>query len=171
MSSKSEIQNDAVRSIVQQWSGGEHRLAGARASELVYGKSNKADEHLLQRLRDEVPGIEEFIVAPESVPIQHVPDDGSENNDKYVGASNVSNDRAKDEQNRIDDALADGREARAKAGNAGVLGSTELNPAGSDQAPKGSTAVPTSSETASAPARAPAKVSGHQTSKTSKAKT
>lgn len=171
MSSTSSIQNDAVRSIVQQWSGGERRLAGARASELVYGKSNKADEGLLQRLSDEAPGIHEFIVAPSAVPVQHVPDDGSENNDKYVGASNLSNGRAKDEQDRIDDALADGREARTKAGNSDVLGSTELNPAGSDKAPKGSTAAPRSMEAASAPAKGPSKASPRQTGKTSKAKT
>ena len=38
----------ALKSIHQQWNGGEHRLAGARASELIYGSGNKLDEKLFR---------------------------------------------------------------------------------------------------------------------------
>lgn len=177
MSTTSSIQNDAVRSIVQQWSGGEHKLAGARASELVYGKSDKPDERLMQRLMEDAPGIERYITAPAVArPIDQVPDQGGnktvrqpENSGEAIGASNLSAQPAKEEQNRIDDVLADGREARAKAGNADVLGSTELNPEGSDQAPKGTTGKRADPKpVTSSAAKAPAKVSDNRSRKPGK---
>lgn len=182
MSSTSSIQNEAVRSIVQQWSGGEHRLAGARASELVYGKSDKPNDKLMQQLMEDAPGIERYITAPAVArPIEHVPDQGGnstvrqpENRGEDIGASNLSSEKAKDEQNRIDDVLADGREARAKAGNADVLGSTELNPAGSDQAPTGKgadTKAADANPVATSAARAPAKVSNNKGNKPANKKT
>lgn len=142
------IQNDAVRSIVKQWNGGEHVLAGARASELVYGKSKTADEGLLKQLTEGAVGIERYITAPSSEPIEMVDDQGGnpmatqpENREEATGASNGSTDQAKEEQNRIDDALAPGREAHG--GSAwGNVGSTELNPEGSDKASAGKNSNP-----------------------------
>lgn len=130
----------AVRSIVQQWKGGEHRLSGARASELVFGKSNKANQDILEALVEGAPGIEKYIVAPSQPPVDNVPDEGGyplSNQPEAVALQgeqqNLSSDAAKDEQNAIDDTLAPGREAR---GDVGDLGSTELNPTGSDEAPE-----------------------------------
>lgn len=165
MSSKSEIQNDAVRSIVQQWNGGEHKLAGARASELVYGKSNKPNPDLMIVLMDEAPGIERYITAPTLEPIEQVPDQGGtagarqpENRPEAEGASNLSSAEGKREQDRVDDALAEGREAREKAGKTGSLVSTKLNPDGSDQPPKDSDSKTKSTTTTAKAAKAPAKL-------------
>lgn len=129
-----------IRSIVKQWNGGEHILAGARASELVFGKKKKADDKMLQALAEQVPGIERYITAPTSDPVTIVEDQGGnplarqpENQPGATGASNVSSDTAKGEQDAIDDALAAGREAREAAGANGGIGSTELNPSQSNE--------------------------------------
>lgn len=145
MTSKNEAAEKAVRSIVQQWKGGERRLAGARASELVYGKGNTADDRLLDRIAEDAPGIREYIKAPKGRPIENVPDHGGnpnvpdQQNTATATASNLSSEAAKDEQKVIDDTLAPGREQRETAGE---LGSTKLNPPGSDQVPKGKAAKP-----------------------------
>lgn len=139
-SSKTEATDKAVRSIVQQWKGGERMLAGARASELVYGSGNKANDKLLDQIAEDAPGIREYITAPKGRPVENVPDHGGnpnvpdQQNTQSQTASNQSSDKAKDEQKVIDDALAPGREQRETAGE---LGSTKLNPTGSDKAPKG----------------------------------
>lgn len=150
MTSKIEASEKAVRSIVQQWKGGERMLAGARASELVYGSGNKANDKLLDQIAEKCPGIREYITAPKGRPIENVPDHGGnpnvpdQQNTESATASNLSSEAAKDEQDAIDAALAPGREQRETAGE---LGSTKLNPAGSDQDPKGKTANPRNAKT------------------------
>ncbi|MCP2134589.1 hypothetical protein J2S28_001641 [Rhizobium sp. SLBN-94] len=141
--------DDAVRSIVKQWNGGEHILAGARASELIYGSSNKADEKVQKAIVDGAPGIERYITAPTAKPVTQVDDQGGnpmarqpENRKEATGESNVSNEQGKDEQDRIDAELEAGRKAREQAGAQGDVGSTKLNPAGSDEKPSGDTAKP-----------------------------
>lgn len=59
-------EEQAFRSIEKQWNGGEHKLAGARASELVYGASTTMNEALFDELREKLPGIERYISAPAS---------------------------------------------------------------------------------------------------------
>lgn len=137
-----EDKAQAVESIVRQWNGGEHRLAGARASELVYGNSRKMDEKLFDQIREEVPGIERYISAPEGgAVVDQVGDEGGnplsnqpENGKEATGASNLSSRKAKKEQNAVDKVLEPGRKARAKAAektggdDASDIGSTKLNP-------------------------------------------
>ncbi|WP_312809337.1 hypothetical protein [Agrobacterium cavarae] len=133
-------QQKAYDSIVRQWNGGERRLAGARASELVYGGSNEPDEDIVEQLRKDLPGIQEYLSAPASGAIvNHVPDHGGnplsdQPEAETDGDANKSSEQAQDEQNAIDKTLEKGRKARAKAnkddGNtsAGELVSTKLNP-------------------------------------------
>ncbi|WP_064712109.1 hypothetical protein [Rhizobium bangladeshense] len=138
----------AVESIVRQWNGGEHRLSGARASELVYGAGNKLNEKLFDELREKIPGIERYISAPASgAVVEQVEDQGGnplatqpENQKEATGASNLSSEPAKEQQNAVDKTLEPGRKARAKAadgrktddkkggGPAGDVVSTKLNP-------------------------------------------
>ena len=126
----------AVRNIIQTWKGGERKLAGARASELVYGSGNKPNDKLLNQIAEDCPGIREYITAPRDRPVENVPDHGGnpnvpdQQNTASETKSNQSSEKAKDEQ----DALAPGR---AQRGDVGELGSTKVNPAGSDQEPKG----------------------------------
>lgn len=151
MTSKNDANDKAVRSIIQQWKGGERKLAGARASELVFGSSRKPNDKLLDKIAEEAPGIREYIVAPSEPPVEQVPDHGGnpnvedQQNTATATASNQSSDAAKDEQKAIDDALAAGR---AQRDDAGELGSTKLNPTGSDQAPKGKAAKPRAAKAA-----------------------
>jgi hypothetical protein len=147
----------ALESIKRQWNGGEHRLAGARASELLYGSGTKMDEKTFDQLREEIPGIERYISVPAGgAVVETVSDQGGdplatqpENRKEATGASNLSGDEAKSEQNAIDKKLEPGRKARAKAADqskqpaksnqsgkpgtsgatgAGDLVSTKLNP-------------------------------------------
>jgi hypothetical protein len=149
MTSKTDT-DKAVRSVIQTWKGGERKLAGARASELVYGSGNKPNDKLLDQIAEDCPGIREYITAPRDRPIETVPDHGGnpnvedQQNTASATKSNTSSERAKDEQKVIDDALAPGREQRETAGE---LGSTKLNPAGSDQDPKGAAANPRNAKT------------------------
>lgn len=53
-----------VESIIRQWAGGEHRLAGERASELVYEESAVLNGALLSQIRDGAPDIDAYLVAP-----------------------------------------------------------------------------------------------------------
>ncbi len=135
-----EVQDNAIRSIVKQWKGGEHMLAGARASELIYGKGKKPNQKIYDAILEEVPGIAAYVTAPNEPPVTQVPDQGGyplavqpENTESATGASNGSTDEAKDEQKEIDDQLKPGREAREDAGNS--LGSTMLNPPSSNTDP------------------------------------
>ncbi|MBB3594380.1 hypothetical protein FHX08_004784 [Rhizobium sp. BK529] len=140
-------EEQAFKSIIRQWNGGEHRLAGARASELVYGAGNKLNEKLFDELREEIPGIERYISAPSSgAVVETVSDQGGdplavqpENRKEATDASNLSSDEGKDQQNAIDKKLEPGRKAREKAagaktgdkkgkGSAGDVVSTKLNP-------------------------------------------
>lgn len=138
-----EAQKQAYESIVRQWNGGERRLAGARASELVFGASRKPDEKLLDQLREELPGIEQFISAPEGgAVVEQVPDEGGnpltkqpQNKESATGKPNLSSEKAKKEQRAVDKVLEPGRKARAKAAGktegkqgAGEIVSTKLDP-------------------------------------------
>lgn len=139
---KKTAKEQAFDSIKRQWNGGEHRLAGARASELIYADGSKMDEKTLDELREELPGIERYISAPEAgTAVQQVSEQGGdplasqpENRKEATGASNLSSDKAKKEQKAVDKTLERGRKARAKAastegkGGAGEIGSTKLNP-------------------------------------------
>lgn len=138
-------EEQAFRSIEKQWNGGEHKLAGARASELVYGASTTMNEALFDELRDKLPGIERYISAPASGTIvEKVSDQGGdplarqpENRKEATGESNQSGEKGKDQQDAVDKKLEPGRKARAKAagkgkgddkGGAGSVVSTKLNP-------------------------------------------
>ena len=128
----------ALESIVKQFRGGEHRLAGMRASELVYGAdSKKADEKLVDRLKEHAPGIERYISLPET-PVTMVDDQSGnplatqpENDPDQNNPTNLSNDKAKSEQKDIDDKLKPGRQRREKAADQDkdtATGSTKLDP-------------------------------------------
>lgn len=132
-----DILDRTVESIVKQFRGGEHRLAGMRASELVYGTRKKADDKLVDRLKEQAPGIERYIAAPET-PVTMVEDQGGnplatqpENDPDQNNASNLSDDQAKAEQKAIDDKLKPGRQRREKAEQKAdeTAGSTKLDPA------------------------------------------
>lgn len=128
---------NALESIVTQWSGGERVLAGARASELVYGKGKKPNQKTLDELMERAPGIEKYISAPNSgVVVDTIPDESGVPNSRLPEANqtqagqNQSSDAAKAEQNEVDQALEAGRKAREDAthDDKNILGSTELNP-------------------------------------------
>lgn len=133
-----DTQSKAFDAVVQTWNGGEHVLAGARASELVYGAGNKPNQAILDKLIEAIPGVERYISAPQSgvVTTQVGEQSGDplatqpENRDQNLAGRNQSSDAAKAEQNSVDAALKAGRDAREKAldGGDNPLGSTELNP-------------------------------------------
>jgi len=131
-----DSQSKAFHTVVQTWSGGEHVLAGARASELIYGAGNKPNQKILDDLIEAIPGVERYISAPQSgvVTTQVGEQSGDplatqpENRDQNLAGRNQSSDAAKSEQNSVDAALKAGRDARAKSGEENPLGSTELNP-------------------------------------------
>lgn len=132
-----DIQDKVIRNIEQTWAGGEHMLAGQRASELIFGASNKMNQKLYDKVLERVPGIERYVVAPSQPPVEQVPDEGGypltrqpENTTQAIDAPNASSEAAKDEQRVIDDALAPGRNARTVKNSS--TGSTALNPAGSE---------------------------------------
>ncbi len=127
-------EDKAIRNIVRTWNGGEHVLAGARASELVYGKGKTPKDKLIERLKTEgALGIERYI-APPSVGMTETVDDQSgnplatqpENRPEAIGASNQSSEAGKDEQDAIDKALEAGRNQRENPNE------TAVNPAGSE---------------------------------------
>jgi hypothetical protein len=142
-----KTQEQAFKSIERQWNGGEHRLAGARASELVFGASTTMNEALFDELRDRLSGIERYISAPVSgTIIEKVSDQGGDpmarqpdNRKEATDEPNQSGDVGKDQQDAVDKTLEPGRKARAKAAGkakgtdegksgAGSLVSTKLNP-------------------------------------------
>lgn len=138
---KADIENRTIESIVKQFRGGEHRLAGQRASELIYS-SGKENSKLADKVREAAPGIERYISAPDA-PVVMVSDQGGdplatqpENRADATGASNVSSVQAIQEQNAIDKNLAKGRKNRVKKdvdGNTGGEDATKLNPDGADK--------------------------------------
>jgi hypothetical protein len=136
------ITDRAIESVVRQWAGGEHKLAGARASELIHGNRGSANQKLMDEIIAKAPGIERYISAPEA-PITKVSDQSGdplsrqpENDQEQTHRSNMSSATAREEQNEVDEAFAAGRERREKADNdaAGDIGSTKLNPEGSANA-------------------------------------
>ncbi|TRD03809.1 hypothetical protein FJV76_14325 [Mesorhizobium sp. WSM4303] len=120
------LTNQTIDAIVQTWKGGEHRLAGRRASELAFGNSKTANQQIVDRLNEECPGIGEFISAPE-VPVNWVSADRPQYQEP--GESNKSPDSSKDDQNAIDAKLAAGRKRSEKAPeDQNLTGSTKMNP-------------------------------------------
>lgn len=126
----------AVESIVQQWNGGEHILAGKRASELVYGAGAKPNQKLLGDITQKATGIEQFIKPPKDGAVEEI-GSATETGPDAPYPSNVSSEQAKDEQDEVDARLKAGREAREKAEAKPVApepgNSTRLNPRGSDK--------------------------------------
>lgn len=130
------LTDQTVASIVNQWRGGEHRLAGRRASELVFGNSKTPNQKVLDELMEECPGIGEFISAPE-VPVNWVPADRPEYH-RGEDFANKSPDSSKADQDAIDKTLEAGRKRSEKAPDEqNLTGSTKMNP---DEGP---TAKPT----------------------------
>jgi len=121
-------EESAFRNVVQTWKGGERKLAGARASELIYGASKKPNEKLQDRLLEEIPELKDFISAPVSgMVVDTVTDRGEEN---AQTPANLSSDKAKEEQDAIDDTLKAGREAREDKRDIDkdTVGNTSLSP-------------------------------------------
>lgn len=132
----SSEEEHAIDSIITVWNGGERMLAGARASELIYGKGKKPNQKIMDKLTKEIPGVERYISAPNSgVVVDTIMDDSGSpastlpEAHQSEGGENQSSEQAKDEQNKVDDALKAGREARKETGEENPLGSTALNPA------------------------------------------
>ena len=124
----------ALRNVKQTFSGGEHRLAGARASELIYGGSNKPNESLQERIVKESPGIERYLNPPATGMTEKVGEETGyplatqpENRPEAIAASNASSEAGKAEQDAVDAATAAGRAKRDEPE------ATAANPAGSDQ--------------------------------------
>jgi hypothetical protein len=124
----------AIRNIVRTWQGGEHVLAGKRASDLIYGKGNKPNDKLLERLKEEgAIGIERYISPPSEEAVEMVGEESGyplstqpENREAGYGASNASSEAAKDEQDKIDKVTEPGRSQRQNPEESAV------NPEGSD---------------------------------------
>ena len=135
-----ETDQKVIHSIVKQWNGGEHMLAGARASEAIYADRTKPNEKLQDAIVKDAPGIERYLSAPiGGAVVETVTDQGGdplskqpENGKEATGESNQSGDAAKGEQDEIDKKLEPGRKARAKAAGKSEaktdFGSTKLNP-------------------------------------------
>jgi len=130
-----ETDERALESVVKQFRGGEHALAGKRAAQLVYGKSEKPNTAFLGKLTEAAPGIERYI-SPDGI-TPPTPDQGGnplatqpENDPEQNNASNVSSDEAKAEQDAIDDTLSKGRDkVEERADDADdEVGETRLNP-------------------------------------------
>ncbi len=127
-------EDKVVRNIVRTFAGGEHVLAGARASEWIYGSGKKPDQAKLDRLKREgALGIERYIAPPKDGITDTVSEQSGyplatqpENRADATGPSNVSSEAGKAEQNVIDDALAAGRNQRENSNE------TAVNPAGSE---------------------------------------
>ena len=121
-----ETNEAVISSIVTQWRGGEHRLAGRRASELAFGSGKTANQKVVDQLSEECPGIGEFISAPE-VPINWVSADRPQY--KEPDESNESPDSSKADQDAIDKTLEAGRKrSEAAPADQNLTGSTKMNP-------------------------------------------
>jgi hypothetical protein len=131
MTKRDDITERAIESVVRQFKGGEHVLAGRRASELVYGARKTPDEGLIAELADRAPGIERYISAPEA-PVTMVSDQSGDpaatQPENQPEPSNVSDDQANQERDEIDERLKAGRQRGQKAGADKETGSTKLNP-------------------------------------------
>lgn len=140
---KTADDDKVITSIQRQFRGGEHRLAGQRASEFIYA-SGKANQKLSDKVIEAIPGIERYISAPE-VGNTFVGDEGGnplatqpENRTDGADATNLSTDKAIAEQNAIDKKLEKGRATRVKkqaeqakqeaADQVGGEDATKLNP-------------------------------------------
>jgi len=125
-----EIQQKAFDNIINTWSGGERVLAGARASELIYGAGKKPNQKIQDELLEQIPDLGKYLSAPASGVVTEMIGQDASPQAIDVEEKNKSTEATKREQNKIDDALAPGREAREKAldGEDNPLGSTELNP-------------------------------------------
>lgn len=120
------LTDQTIASIVNQWRGGEHRLAGRRASELVFGASKTANQKIVDQLSEECPGIGEFISAPE-VPVNWVSADRPQYKEPDV--SNKSPESSKADQDAIDKTLEAGRKRSEQApADQNLTGSTKMNP-------------------------------------------
>lgn len=130
------LTDNAIDSIVTQWRGGEHRLAGRRASELAFGNSKTPNQKIVDKLNEECPGIGEFISAPE-VPVNWVSADRPQYQEPDT--ANKSPESSKADQNAIDAKLEAGRKRSAKAPvDQDLTGSTKMNPdEGPAKAPTG----------------------------------
>ena len=128
------LTDQTIAAVIQTWKGGEHRLAGRRASELAFGNSKTPNAAITKRLEDECPGIGEFISAPE-VPVNWVSADRPQN--KEPETSNKSPDSSKADQDAIDKTLEAGRKRSEQApADQDLTGSTKMNPPeGPDKAP------------------------------------
>jgi hypothetical protein len=121
------LTDQTIANIVQTWRGGEHRLAGRRASELVFGAGKTPNQKIVDQLSEECPGIGEFISAPE-VPVNWVNADrpAFKTDEDY---SNKSPDSSKADQDAIDKTLEAGRKRSEQApDDQNLTGSTKLNP-------------------------------------------
>lgn len=120
------LTDQTIENIVQTWKGGEHRLAGRRASELAFGSGKTANQAVVDKLQEECPGIGEFISVPE-VPVNWVSADRPQYQEP--DESNKSPDSSKRDQNAIDAKLAAGRKRSEQApDDQNLTGSTKLNP-------------------------------------------
>jgi hypothetical protein len=127
-------EDKAVNNIIRTWNGGEHVLAGARASELLYAKGDKPNQKLLDRLMQEgALGIERYLTPPKQGMTEIVGEQSGyplatqpENREPAVGASNASSEAAKSDQDAIDKTLEAGRSHRENSNT------TALNPADSE---------------------------------------
>ncbi len=125
-------QESAFSNVVQTWKGGERKLAGARASELIYGAGKKPNQKIQDQLLEEIPELKDYISAPVSGMVVDTVQDTGYTPDQTP--SNLSGEQAKEEQDAIDRVLQAGRDAREDKRdiNKDTVGSTALNPAGSD---------------------------------------
>lgn len=121
-------QESAFQNVIQTFKGGERKLAGARASELIYGASKKPNEKLQDKLLEEIPELKDYISAPVSGMVVDTVRDTQEGPESTP--ANLSSDKAKEEQDAIDRVLQPGRDAREKRRETGddTVGSTALNP-------------------------------------------
>jgi len=151
-----DTNENAIRTVVKQFRGGEHAMAGQRAAQLVYGGKAKPNQNLLDRIIEAAPGIERYISAPDAaVPLPE--DQGGnplatqpENDPEQNNASNMSSDKAKAEQDAVDKKLEAGRKRAEKAAakkaaddaakDVGTGEATKLNPEEATGDPSGNPA-------------------------------
>lgn len=141
MTDNTNTTDRAIESIVKQWNGGEHVLAGKRASELIYGAGKQPNQAVQDVLTEKAVGIERYLAAPAGPAVTQVSDQSGdplatqpENREEALHPSNMSTDKAKSESDEIDAKLKPGRDQRTdmNADDNPAGGSTRLNPQGSD---------------------------------------
>lgn len=121
-------QESAFSNVIQTFKGGERKLAGARASELIYGAGKKPNQKIQDQLLEEIPELKDYISAPVSGLVVDTVQDTGYTPDETP--SNLSGEQAKEEQDAIDKVLQPGRDARNKHREADddTVGDTKLNP-------------------------------------------